>query len=1386
MATTTQTEIIRYTVGVLGAAPGGFMTELEAIVAAGTSTSDLALFMADLMDDLNPTVAAYQSTATTTEFATAYMNNLLGSSVDATTLQLCIDVAVDLIDNGGLTRGQLVVAAVDFLNSFADDDTTWGNAKSQLDNRVSAATYYTITGAAAASTDVAALQSHVAAVTYDDTTVTTANAAVDAAIDQLPTPDQTFTLTSSATSVTEGNTVTFTITADHALSSADDPVTLTYNVAGDTLSGVATAATASTDFSPASGTVTFSAGDTSQTVTVTIPNDNTAEGIEGFKFTLLDSNFTSLGSKTVSITDDPNSGMTMTLTTGADTGSAFQGGAGPDTFIGVIGTDMLASAGTTFNPGDNLVGGAGNDTLSLSISGTSTLGATNTTSSVTLSGIERIIAANNETTADVNAIDLANATGVTTVGLSSSSATGDISFTNVQNIVDAEMKSGTGDLTISYASTLVTGTTDSQNLALANQTGGTFTANSIESLAITSGTAANTVTVAGDALTSISVTGDKGLALGTLAATVTTVNASGLTAGAFTVTGNTAVDYSITGGAGNDTVTISTGYTSADTLNGGSGTDTLSIAAAVTAASDLANVSNFEVLTITGANNVTLAAAAGGISTFNTADTNAQVITLNSGYTGDTTVVMTGNTAGGGADKVANSANVALTVKANAADLDADISIVGGTGTDTIILTADNDATGSVTTNISGVETITVAAGTTATNDIVITMGTNDTQISAGKTLTVDASALTNSGATLKFVGKTNETDGYLNVTGGAGNDSITGGASGRDTLTGGAGNDSLTLTTITANNVVAGGDGTDTLTVTTDMSSAAVLAGVTGVETLVLGASTDLTMATSIAATGITSISTADTSANVVTLSSGYTGDTTINMTGNGAGGGADKVVNSANVALTVKANAADLDADITITGGTGTDTITLTADNDATGSVLTNISGVETINVAANSTTSTHDIVITMDAVDTQISTGKTLTVNATALTDSAATLKFVGQTNETDGYLSVTGGAGADSITGGASGFDTLIGGAGNDSLTIVTLASTNVITGGDGTDSLTVTTDIAAASSLAGVTGVETLTLGASTDLTMATSIAATGITTISTAHTSANVVTLSAGYSGDTTITMNGNGAGGGADKVVNSANVALTVNANAADLDADITITGGTGTDTITLTADDDGTGSVITNISGVETITVAAGTTATNDIVITMGTNDTQISAGKTLTVDASALTDSAATLKFVGQTDETDGSLSIVGGAGADSITGGAYLDTITGGSGADTITFGVGANKFIYDTFTDAATGDILNVADKGTETFTSTKVTLAGAATFTDYLDAAAAGNGSVNGIFTWFQYGTNTYVVANQTNADGFTAGSDMVIELTGLLDISGSTVGDHILTLSIA
>lgn len=143
------------------------------------------------------------------------------------------------------------------------------------------------------------------------------------------------------------------------------------------------------------------------------------------------------------------------------------------------------------------------------------------------------------------------------------------------------------------------------------------------------------------------------------------------------------------------------------------------------------------------------------------------------------------------------------------------------------------------------------------------------------------------------------------------------------------------------------------------------------------------------------------------------------------------------------------------------------------------------------------------------------------------------------------------------------------------------------------------------------------------------------------------------------------------------------------------------------------------------------------------------------------------------------------IMGGDGNDIISGGAGLDQITGGAGNDTFNIVTNANGNIFATILDASAGDMLSFTDRGTETFATTKLSLGGTAVFQDYLNLAAAGDGSTNGAMSWFQFGSNTYVVQDLSAAGSFVNGTDIVVELTGMIDLSTATgAGTNVLTLA--
>ena len=325
--------------------------------------------------------------------------------------------------------------------------------------------------------------------------------------------------------------------------------------------------------------------------------------------------------------------------------------------------------------------------------------------------------------------------------------------------------------------------------------------------------------------------------------------------------------------------------------------------------------------------------------TFNFTDTttNGNVLTLNAGVTEAATVTF-GITQ---ADQAVNNANVAMTDNGTATAIGTSTLITGGTGTDTINMTADtnNDAAINITTqNFTAVDTINVldngdaaiaATSGAAGKDVSLTTGAYATA------LTIDASGLDAAITDDDGHGKINDSDesaekltvdgtlatAALTVTGGAAGDTITGGtkndtlsggggadtitgtAGGDDTINGGDGNDTINMgATLTAKDTIDGGAGSDTLIVTA-LNSAA-LAGVSNVETLAFNGTSTLSADLSFDTIDLTNGSNTDS----LTLAAGYTNATTVKVDAN------DTVVNTgADVALTVTGAGADYFATIT-----------------------------------------------------------------------------------------------------------------------------------------------------------------------------------------------------------------------------------------------------------------------------------------------------------------------------------------------------------------------------------------------------------------------------------------------------------------------------------------
>jgi len=310
--------------------------------------------------------------------------------------------------------------------------------------------------------------------------------------------------------------------------------------------------------------------------------------------------------------------VTTSAATPAVAGTTFKLTASTDNIVGTAGADIVnsvftadAATGTTIAPGDSFTGGAGVDTLNISVAGAATTAALATLSAVSLSGVEKLHLSNFETSANDHTIDTALMTGLTHVGLASSSATGDVGFTNLKNLVEADMMNGSGDVSVTYATSVVAGTADTQTLNLANASAGTFTAAGVETVAINTSLLASTIdAVTATAMSKMTVAGNQNLSIAKaldFAGTGTingTVDASAFT-GALTLNLSTAEVVSATGGSGADTFALAGTMTKADIVDGGTGADTVALtigastldATAVTG--ELIGLSNVETLRLT-------------------------------------------------------------------------------------------------------------------------------------------------------------------------------------------------------------------------------------------------------------------------------------------------------------------------------------------------------------------------------------------------------------------------------------------------------------------------------------------------------------------------------------------------------------------------------------------------------------------------------------------------------------------------------------------------------------------------------------------------------------------------------------------------------------------
>lgn len=802
---------------------------------------------------------------------------------------------------------------------------------------------------------------------------------------------------------------------------------------------------------------------------------------------------------------------------------------------------------------------------------------------------------------------------------------------------------------------------------------------------------------------------------------------------------------------GTISVTGDTGATTVETVNF-SGSNTVSTGA-ITA--DFVNASGLTaaigtVFTSSIANGTTASVTGSAGNDSITSTTGSD--TLSGGAGNDTLTAGTGN------DSINGGAGNDRIVFGVAGDLTTADTVDGGTGTNTLAVTAAD-----LTTNANLVTASQLAAlGRVSNVQTVELIGA----VAAGDKVNVNA---VSSGINRVDTSTTTDT------------------GSGTFTFNTGASTLNLNVLTTNAQALTAAGTGTaDSLTVVKNYATnddAFNIGTVTGIETLNFN-------------TGSTAIATAQNTGNFTLTATGTNPNATITATG---------------------VNAFTLGA--VTTGGSGKLTIdgsALTA--QAAGTTTMNVSAPVTTGGTVSITGSSGQDVLVGDVNDANTIFGG---AGIDTITGGSANDSLDGgDGNDTittnGGSDTVIAGAGADTVDASAAGGTvSILGGDGNDVINIgATLTSGDIIDGGTGTNTFSQST--ALISAFAGVTNFSTLQLDASmtqdvtkftgttfteVDLNGATTFTVSGLANGVAIHGLTGSTITAATHatpSSTDTLTIGGLTAGG-------STLTSVTVN----------------DTDTLTINAGHVTAGNIL-QISSLNAIDVdsivISGTQKTTVVVAADGaTGGFGNTAARTIAVDASGASDTvtfsenAASSQKINYTGSSSASNVVTGATGADTIVGGNASDTIVGGLAGDTINVGAGTDTISYTAASQsgAVTGTIgAALADQvltGVDVVTGMAAadvwTLLGTATSASSYDAVAAlatqkfiaaastttliDNGaslirgsynSLTGGWTTSGTGTDTLLVWDQ-NATAASANYQGVV-LVGVTGLTGTSAWD--------
>ena len=584
-----------------------------------------------------------------------------------------------------------------------------------------------------------------------------------------------------------------------------------------------------------------------------------------------------------SITNSGTGAVTLGATTtmaGLAVGSVFSGGTGVDTVT--FGAQTKAS---TMGAGKDVAYFTG---AALGAAGTVDLG--DGVDTVGLTHANAITASNSEAFEGVvtnfEAVTIAASAGPGTINMNNLNSVDAITFsgaighvTTVSNMVANSTVTYKVAATAAATHTLAvaTGTTDVMNFVLtaaADANYNTINAAGVETVNITSTdssltaatqTAVHTVALGTAAATTLTVSGNGGLAMGTGGTAVTLMDASAVSipaaattavanAGKITFTsGNVTLTATptITGGDGPDTLTGSSaavgetinggagadiieGNTGNDTLNGGAGNDTFNTTGAELTGLDVIDGgAGTDSLVPTDGTTITDAQFAGitNIETLALATNQAHIVTL--GATSKAAGIVTVTATGSGNDSITVGAGHTggVTITTAAGDDTLIVSAVAAGNTSTL---TTGDGANAITLGLgtetltggTGVETVTVGATThlSSTDNLNGAAGTDIITFSAAATL-----------ADAAFSGVTN----FETLTMSNNNDTITAGAqmieAGIVTFNLGNGTNVLDISSYTGATTILDGTGTSTLTLG---QGADTVNGGSGVDTLIFQAS--------------------------------------------------------------------------------------------------------------------------------------------------------------------------------------------------------------------------------------------------------------------------------------------------------------------------------------------------------------------------------------------------------------------------------------------------------------------------------------------------------------------------------------------------------------------